>query len=151
MAYIIREAEERDCLALSGLMSQLSGREVTGADMANRLEFVARSPFDSLYVYEQNSRVRAALGFRIRENLEEVSRYGEISVIVVDEEERGRGIGRILMNYAEQLAIRHECKGSWLVSGVKRDKAHSFYKESGYEVNGYRFVKHLTGPKFKKE
>ncbi len=36
-----------------------------------------------LYVYEEE-KLLGLLGFRIRENLEDVTRYGEISIISVD-------------------------------------------------------------------
>jgi len=83
------------------------------------------------------------LGFRIREkNLGEVSRYGEISLIVVDEGAPQRGIERCMMEYVEQLADQEGCVGTWLVSGFGREEqAHRSYKELGYEVTGYRFVK----------
>jgi GNAT superfamily N-acetyltransferase len=110
--------------------------------MNNRLEFIEDSPFDSLYVCEENGTILGLLGFRIRENLEEVSKYGEISVIVVDSGARRKGVGRFLMNYAEKLAFEKGCIGTWLVSGFDREEqAHQFYKELGYEITGYRFVK----------
>ncbi len=45
------------------------------------------------------------------------------------------------MDYAEQLAKKHNCIGTWLVSGTKRVEAHPFYKKLGYEVNGYPICK----------
>lgn len=142
MKYVIREAVLSDCPALSRLMTQLLGKEITEDHMRNRLEFVYRSPFDFLYVYEAEDRVWGVLGFRIRENMEDVSRYGEVSVIVVDQEIKRSGVGRLLMDYADQLAVQHQCKGTWLVSGYKRkDEAHRFYKELGFEETGVRFVK----------
>nr|WP_277755819.1 GNAT family N-acetyltransferase [Paenibacillus luteus] len=138
----IREANSEDCLALSRLMTQLLAKEITVEKMENRLAFVALSPFDYLYVYEEAGVIIGTLGFRIRENMEDVSRYGEISVIVVDEQAKRKGIGKLLMDYAEKLALEHQCKGTWLVSGLKRaEEAHKFYKELGYEVTGSRFVK----------
>ncbi|MDR4410624.1 GNAT family N-acetyltransferase, partial [Bacillus anthracis] len=74
------------------------------------------------------------LGFRIRENLEDITRYGEISIISVDSTIRRKGIGHILMDYAEQLAKKHNCIGSRLVSGTKRVEPHPFYNTLGYEV-----------------
>ncbi|TKI95603.1 GNAT family N-acetyltransferase, partial [Bacillus wiedmannii] len=96
-----------------------------------------------LYVYEEEETTFGLLGFRIRENLEDVTRYGEISIISVDSTIRRKGIGQVLMDYAEQLAKKHNCIGTWLVSGTKRVEAHPFYKKLGYEVNGYRFVKYF--------
>ncbi|OPH56913.1 GCN5 family acetyltransferase [Paenibacillus ferrarius] len=143
MKYTIREAIAKDCLALSRLMTQLLNREITESIMKDRLDFVAQSPFDSLFVYEEDQ-IMGTFGFRIRENIEDIARYGEISVIVVDIEAKRKGVGRILMQYAEDLAIQNQCKGTWLVTGHTRiNEAHKFYKELGYEDTGIRFVKNF--------
>jgi len=114
--------------------------------MERRLRLVERGPIDSRCLCEEDGAASGLLGFRIRENLEEESRYGEISLIVVDAGARWRGIGRFMMEYAERLAKEKGCLGTWLVGGFGREEqAHSFYKDLGYEVTGYRFVKPLKG------
>ena len=143
MSFQIREATIDDIDALCSLTKELKGSSISYEDMNNRLQFVQMSPFDFLYVYEEEKTILGLLGFRIRENLEDVTRYGEISIISVDSTIRRKGIGQVLMDYAEQLAKKHNCIGTWLVSGIKRVEAHPFYKKLGYEVNGYRFVKHF--------
>ncbi|OOZ82372.1 GNAT family N-acetyltransferase [Bacillus cereus] len=143
MSFQIREATIDDIDALCSLTKELKGSSLSYEDMNNRLQFVQMSPFDFLYVYEEEETIFGLLGFRIRENLEDVTRYGEISIISVDSTIRRKGIGQVLMDYAEQLAKKHNCIGTWLVSGIKRVEAHPFYKKLGYEVNGYRFVKHF--------
>jgi ribosomal protein S18 acetylase RimI-like enzyme len=138
----MRGAKPGDIKALCGLMEALSGRAISPEQMLNRLDFVAESKVDSLFVCEEDSRIVGLLGFRIRENLEEMSRYGEISAIVVDPDDRRRGAGRFMMDYAEKLAKERGCKGTWLVSGFGREKeAHKFYRQLGYQINGRRFVK----------
>jgi len=123
-------------------MTHLCGHEVSQADMEDRLSFIQISDIDDLFVLDVNGVVKGLLGFRIRENIEEPSRYGEISVIVTDPESRQLGIGRSLMEYAENLAKTRGCKGTWLVSGFGREEeAHHFYKKLGYKITGYRFVK----------
>ncbi|MGF9872761.1 GNAT family N-acetyltransferase [Bacillus tropicus] len=143
MSFQIREATIDDIDALCSLTKELKGSSISYEDMNNRLQFVQMSPFDFLYVYEEEETIFGLLGFRIRENLEDVTRYGEILIISVDSTIRRKGIGQVLMDYAEQLAKKHNCIGTWLVSGIKRVEAHPFYKKLGYEVNGYRFVKHF--------
>jgi GNAT superfamily N-acetyltransferase len=114
------------------------------SDLMNRLDFIENSPTDSLYVYDLDGKVIGLFGFRIRENLEEYSRYGEISVIVVDSDYQKQGIGRTLMDFAEQLSENFNCKGTWLVSGFGRESpAHEFYKSLGYISTGHRFVKSM--------
>lgn len=142
MSFIMKEAALGDIPDLCRLMGILTGREPSPGEMENRLEFVRHSPFDWLYVCKENGNTPGVLGFRIRENLEEVSRFGEISVIAVDPSFRRRGAGRFMMDFAEGLAAEKGCIGTWLVSGFGREEeAHHFYKDLGYRVNGYRFVK----------
>jgi len=134
--------EARDVEAGSRLMSQLTGQEVGVDEMRDRLDLVDRSPIDWLFVYEAEGQVRGLMGFRLRERIERVGRYGEVSVLVVDAGARRQGIGQALMAYAERLAREHGCIGTWLVSGFRRaDEAHRFYARLGYETTGYRFVK----------
>lgn len=138
----IRCAEVNDIPVLCSLMEQLTGHTVTSDTMETRLKFVAESPFDSLYVCHENGVIHGLLAFRIRENIEDVSRYGEVSVVVVDEQARRKGVGHFLMDFAERLAVEEGCIGTWLVSGFGREEeAHHFYKSIGYEITGYRFVK----------
>lgn len=139
---IIRNAESGDIPALCRLMTHLCGHEVTRADMEDRLAFIQASDVDELFVLEVDGAVKGLLGFRIRENIEEPSRYGEVSVIVTDPDSKQLGIGRALMDYAENLARSRGCKGTWLVSGFGREEeAHRFYQKLGYAITGYRFVK----------
>lgn len=140
----IREATTEDIHTLCYLIKELNGSEISHGIMENRLGFIKDSPFDFLYVYEEASTILGMLGFRIRENIEDLNRFGEISIISVDSNVRRKGVGRSLMEFAEYLAIRHKCMGTWLVSGTgRKDEAHRFYKELGYEITGYRFVKHF--------
>jgi len=139
---MIREFEYIDKVAIQRLFGILTGSIISESDLMNRFDFIKNSSIDSLYVYELNGSVIGLLGFRIRENIEENSRYGEISVIVVDPDYQKQGIGKQLLAFAEQKAKELNCKGTWLVSGFGREeKAHQFYKSLGYVSTGYRFVK----------
>ncbi len=126
----IREATIDDIDALCSLTKELKGSSISYEDMNNRLQFVQMSPFDFLYVYEEEETIFGLLGFRIRENLEDVTRYGEISIISVDSTIRRKGIGQVLMDYAEQLAKKHNCIGTWLVSGIKKSRSSSFFTKN---------------------
>ncbi len=137
----MRKAEKSDIETLCSLMNDMD-YPITSEQMENRLQFVEKSEFDSLFVCEEDGRVLGLIGFRIRENIEEVSRFGEISALVVDRNSRLKGVGRFMMEYAEKLAKELDCKGTWLVSGFPREEeAHKFYKGLGYDITGYRFVK----------
>jgi histone acetyltransferase (RNA polymerase elongator complex component) len=63
---------------------------------------------------------------------------GEVSAIIADQKQ---GIGKQLMDFAEQLSESFNCKRTWLVSGFGREEnARPFYKSRGYISTGYRFV-----------
>ena len=138
----MRKAEKEDLDSLCSLMTELAGHTLSIEGMPDRLEHVEKSDIDFLFVCEEDDRILGLLGFRLRVNLEEVSKFGEISAIVVRPESRKKGIGRYMMDYADELARDLGCKGMWLVSGFAREEeAHKFYKRLGYEINGYRFVR----------
>ncbi|WP_127530385.1 GNAT family N-acetyltransferase [Paenibacillus kobensis] len=140
----IREATESDISVLCTLMEELSGSSLTEEEMRNRMKMIQDSRTDSLYVYEEDGEVRGTLGFRVKENIREISRYGEICIVIVKSEHKRFGIGKRLMAYGEQLAQQLGCKAAYLNSGFGRaEEAHLFYKALGYEITGYRFVKTL--------
>jgi N-acetylglutamate synthase-like GNAT family acetyltransferase len=139
---MIRKAEKIDKESIQYLIKELTGHSISDSDMENRFDIVEFSQIDSLYVYEQDNKVIGLLGFRIRENIEENSRFGEISALVVDSNYRKQGIGKQLIDFADKLANKNDCIGTWLVSGFGREEqAHPFYKSLGYKITGYRFVK----------
>lgn len=142
MPLSMRKAEKKDVEDLCALMDQMSHTAISPENMLNRMQMVEKSPIDSLYVCKENEKIVGLLGFRIRENLEEMSKFGEISAIVVYPDDRRKGVGRFMMDYAEKLAREYKCKGMWLVSGFAREQeAHKFYKQLGFQTTGYRFVK----------
>lgn len=144
MTYFIRKANENDIPVLSLLMEELSGVPISQDDMKNRLQMVEQSSTDTIFIYEEEGDIQAALVFRIRENIREVSRYGEICILVVKSSAKRQGIGKRLMSFAEQLATDLGCIGTYLISGFgRKDEAHPFYLDLGYEITGYRFVKKL--------
>ena len=141
---MIRPATLSDSKAVKDLFQDLIGHPLSDEDVINRMTHVHNNPIDSLYVYDLDNIITSLLAFRIRENIEENTRFGEISAIVVDSESRKKGIGKKLMDYAEQRAHENGCIGTWLVSGFGREEqAHPFYKELGYTITGARFVKHF--------
>lgn len=55
-----------------------------------------------------------------------------IMAIAVDEDYRGNGIGRALLNTIENWVKESNCCGVRLVSGFNREEAHKFYLRCGY-------------------
>ena len=58
----------------------------------------------------------------------------EVGGLVVDERFRGSGVGRLLMQQAEQWARERGYREVVLRSNVIRERAHTFYESLGYTV-----------------
>jgi GNAT superfamily N-acetyltransferase len=59
----------------------------------------------------------------------------EIGGLIVDEACRSQGIGRLLMERAEDWARAHGYMEARLRSNIIREEAHRFYESLGYRVN----------------
>lgn len=63
--------------------------------------------------------------------------------MIVDEKNRGQGIGKSLIDKACQIAKELGCKRFELDSGFQREGAHKFYESIGFEKRAYLFSKIL--------
>jgi GNAT superfamily N-acetyltransferase len=69
--------------------------------------------------------------------------YGNPSAIlddmVVDENWRGKGIGKMMIAEVQQICREKGCRKLMLSSNINRQEAHHFYKALGFQVHGYSF------------
>jgi len=68
---------------------------------------------------------------------------GRITSLVVDPSARGRGLGRALMQAAEDTLAGLGCGLVEVTSHARRTEAHAFYAHIGYERTSFRFAKVL--------
>jgi GNAT superfamily N-acetyltransferase len=69
---------------------------------------------------------------------------GRISVMVVAEAWRGRGVGAQLVAEAEKRLTALDCRIVEVTSNQRRQRAHRFYEGLGYERTSFRFMKKLA-------
>jgi GNAT superfamily N-acetyltransferase len=62
---------------------------------------------------------------------------------VVAPDQRGLGVGRVLISAAEDWARQRRAGEVMLTTHKRRAGAHDFYRNMGYEATGYRCVKSL--------
>ena len=67
----------------------------------------------------------------LRETLT-ATRHAELEGLVVDDEFRGCGVGRLLLERVERFAREGGVKMLRLRSNVLRERAHAFYERAGY-------------------
>jgi len=71
---------------------------------------------------------------------------GRLTLLVVDESARGRGIGRALVSAGEAWLASRGCVLVEVTSNQRRTDAHAFYERLGYAATSLRFGKTIVPP-----
>jgi len=125
----VREALASDAPRIAALATQL-GYEVPPAHAERFLS--ARNDERELFVaVVPRVGVVGWLGVAVAEHLT-ASRHAELEGMVVEDEFRGVGVGRALIERAERWARDRRCVFLRLRSNVVRERAHGFYERNGY-------------------
>jgi GNAT superfamily N-acetyltransferase len=108
------------------------------------MAFIMDSPLDQLYICAEDGVSKGMVATRIRENIEDNTKFLEISLIITKKEFQKQSIGKQTVLFCEEKARALGCTGLWLVSGFGREEvAHQFYSKLGFTKTGYRFKKEL--------
>jgi GNAT superfamily N-acetyltransferase len=132
-AVAIRLATAGDIDRLAELCGQL-GYPLTSEQLEPRLIEIGRDKPNDIYVaVGSDGRVMGWVQVYVRQLLM-VDRHAEMGGLVVDEAYRGRGVGHMLVDWAEAWARDHGCQALYLRSNVQRLEAHRFYEGMGYQL-----------------
>jgi GNAT superfamily N-acetyltransferase len=71
-------------------------------------------------------------------------RYLEMDNVVVDEQYRSKGIGKIICDELEKIALKENCRVMMLDAYLSNVAAHVFYEREGFEKKGFHFLKKLS-------
>ena len=140
----IRPAERADAAALAELMGEL-GYVTRTSDMEMRLDAILPDPEYRTFVALSGATVCGMIGTCCIKSHEYNNVGGRILALVVSEKQRGRGVGRALVQAAENDFIARNVRRIALNARLTREEAHLFYESLGYTKNGFRFVKELEG------
>ena len=141
MSITIREADALDSARLVELIIAL-GHPIEEVDVSRNLETLARIGILPL-VATDGDQVIGMCGISAMVTVHRPAPVGRVSVMIVDEAYRGRGIGALLMAEAERRLTEQGCKIIEVTSNMRRDRAHHFYEQLGYERTSFRFMKKL--------
>jgi GNAT superfamily N-acetyltransferase len=126
----MRLARIEDTEELADLAAQL-GYPSTPEEILERFESIHADSDHAIFIAEADGRVIGWVHVFFYTLLVS-KREAEIGGVVVDENHRGAGVGRRLMEQAETWARQRSCPSVYLRSNVIRSEAHKFYERIGY-------------------
>jgi GNAT superfamily N-acetyltransferase len=130
----VRAPEPGDYNRMADLAGQL-GYPCRGEEIGMRLAEMQDPNQYAVYVAQlSGGQIAGWIGVYIFRAVE-LDSCAEISGLIVDQLIRSRGIGKVLLDAAEEWARRRGCNVISVLSNVTRDRAHGFYRKNGYERN----------------
>jgi GNAT superfamily N-acetyltransferase len=144
MDAFLKELDWSDFSFLKEIISEYTEKNISDSDLQNRITFITNSQTEQLYIFIKDNVKMGIIATRIRENIEENSKFLEISLIITKKEFQRQNVGKQMILFCEEQAKILNCVGLWLVSGFgKEETAHQFYDKLGFLKTGYRFRKIL--------
>ena len=131
----IRPAVAADADRAAALIASLGGE----FDIAGVTERLARIDQPQL-VAESSGQVVGLCGLHVMIALHRARPVGRITVLVVDDGFRGKGVGKALVDAAERHFRDIGCELMEVTSNNKLVAAHAFYDRMGFEQTSKRFA-----------
>ena len=138
----IRAARTDDAEEVTALLAELGYPDNTVEDVRARLSGWA----GRVLVADDAGRVAGVVAVAVLPHFERAGSWGRIVAIVVGDAWRGMGLGRLLVDAAEQAARELGCVAMEVTSARHRVRAHHFYRTLGFEDRcdrSARFLKSL--------
>ena len=128
----LRPATEADAEAVAELSEQLGYPIAADAVRVRLAQFVTNADH-VVVVAERGGQVCGWVHAHVQQSIELAEPRGEVMGLVVSRDVRRAGLGRLLMQRAEQWARERGLDLMVLRSNVQRPESHAFYPAIGYE------------------
>lgn len=139
----LREAKPADADQLVALYALL-GHTISPAQVRKNLAALAKAGEPVLVVAEGKT-LLGTCGYHATLMPHRDPPIGRITVLVMSEAARGKGLGRLLVAEAERRLVTLGCGIVEVTSNDRLREAHAFYRHLGYERTSMRFAKPLKG------
>ena len=141
----IRACTPEDSAAVSTLLGEL-GYTVSIRQATEQVTELGKTGADPIFLALADGQILGLLALHLSRMLQYPSPIVRVTALVVDRRARRRGVGKLLMQHAEQVGSAAGCEFVELTSAMDRAEAHAFYRNIGYEPNSLRFRKPLVRP-----
>jgi GNAT superfamily N-acetyltransferase len=139
----VRDADERDAPAIASLCGQL-GYPTPAEALPERMDRLRDGGQARVIVAVAEDSVVGLATIHMRHMINHEAPIGQLTLLVVDERVRGRGVGRILVAESEAWARARGCKRFVVTTALRRTEAHAFYERLGYTHTGRRYGKDFS-------
>lgn len=138
----LREISVDDAAQISSLSFQL-GYKINIADTVSQIQNVMSHPDHCAFVIADNERILGWIHAFKTLKIESKSSI-EIGGLVVDENHRGRGIGRRLVERVKEWSKESDIPVLRVRTSIKRNDAHTFYNSLGFSESKEQKVFEIT-------
>ena len=137
----IRDAKPTDAKVLADLINFL-GHPIDEKTVRKNIARLAKFG-EAPLVAVLDKQVVGLIGVHRMVTVHRPAPVGRIPGLVVAKDAQDKGIGRILVEAAEQWCRKAGCRIIEVTSNDRRTAAHAFYRHLGYERTSMRFMKKL--------
>ena len=147
MEIIIRQATLEDVKNILQIYAEaLDNGKVLSVEKAQRIFLKQQQyPDYQVFVAEYKQQIVGTFALLIMENM---AHMGTPSAVVEDigilPIMQGKGIGKIMMEFALKYSKEKRCYKMSLSSNLRRENAHQFYESLGFQKHGFSFLMDLT-------
>ena len=136
----VREANENDIPSLILLYKELGDEVINPERTKKTFKRINSYPDCTVYLAEENGRVIGTFLLLILDTMAHGKPSAVIEDVAVLKEYQGKGIGKLMMQFAVECCKEKKCYKVALSSQFKRESAHRFYESLGFEKMGFSFV-----------
>ena len=138
----IKELNNLDEMMLAYSIIKQRYREITLDDFQIQIsEMIVMNDFKMIGAF-LNDEIIGIAGYWVLRMLY-CGRYIQVSSFIVDEEKRGFGIGKKILNEIEKIGKKLNCEKMVLDSFTENKKSHSLYFKEDFHIRGFHFMKDL--------
>ena len=139
----ITKATSEDIDAILALQTQIYRVEKIAPDASQTLQNQLKDKSCQILIVKEDKKVVATATIYFIDVAARARPYALLEGFVVDEKQRGRGIGRSLLKQFIDSARKKNCYKMIFTSGIDRAEVHNFYKKLGFKKWGVEFRKDL--------
>ena len=143
MVYNLRTASENDLEIIYQFICSLE-EEIFDF---NHFEYIyIRNILNNDYYYivaESENDLIGYISCHTQYLLHHCGKVAEIQELFVAKDHRGKGIGKLLVNFIEEKVMEAGCISFEVTANNRRNETHQFYTSMGFEFSHKKFIKSL--------